>query len=312
MKQTRLCGVLGIRYPVIQGGMAWASYAGLAAAVSNAGGLGLLGSSTMTPDELSKQIDLTREKTDRPFGVNVAIMSPDPERKVDLVIEKKVPVAVVAAGNPKLFTQKLKGAGVIVGHVVPSMKLAVKAAAAGCDFVVAESCEAGGHDGLEELSNFTLIPLVRSAVSVPVVAAGGIVNGAQIAAALVLGADGVQIGTRFVATRECNVHERFKQAIVDSDETGTLFVARCYKPQRILKNPFAEKIRALEAAGASPEEIRGAYGPNRGFQGCIEGNWEEGYFNCGQGATLIDKVLSVDEVFEGFMRDYNQALKNVL
>ncbi len=291
--------------------MAWASHSGLATAVSNAGGLGLLGSSTMSVDELAEEIDKVRSQCNKPFGVNVVLMSPEPDEKIAMIIEKKVPIVVTAAGSPKKYTAQLKDAGITVGHVVPSAKLAEKTEGAGVDFIIAESTEAGGHDGLDEISNFTLIPLVRSRTSLPLIAAGGIVNGGQIAAALLLGADGVQIGTRFVASNECQVHERFKEGIVAAGEADTLFVARCYKPQRILRNPFAEQIRQLECGGSTAEQIRNAYGPNRGKMGCIEGDWEEGYFNCGQGAALIDKVLSVKEIFEDFQKEYDQAISNL-
>lgn len=291
--------------------MAWASHSDLVAAVSNAGGLGLLGSSTMSVDELGEEIDKVRSKSDKPFGVNVVIMSPEPDEKIAMTIEKKVPIVVTAAGSPKKYTAQLKEVGMTVGHVVPSAALAEKTEGSGVDFIVAESTEAGGHDGLNEISNFTLIPLVRSRISVPLVAAGGIVNGQQIAAALLLGADGVQIGTRFVASNECQVHDRFKAGILEAGETGTLFVARRYKPQRILRNCFAEQIQTLESNGASAEQIRDAYGPSRGKIGCIDGDWKEGYFNCGQGAALVDKVLSVQEIFEEFQKEYDQAVSDL-
>jgi len=307
MKQTPITQLFKIKYPIIQGGMAWASHSDLAAAVSSAGGLGILGSSTMSVDELGNEINKVRSKSDKPFGVNVVIMSPEPDEKIAMAIEKKVPIVITAAGSPKKYTAQLKEAGITVGHVVPSAKLAEKTEGAGVDFIVAESTEAGGHDGLDEISNLTLIPLVRSRISLPLVAAGGIVNGQQIAAALLLGADGVQIGTRFVASNECQVHERFKKGILEAGEADTLFVARCYKPQRILRNSFAEEIQRLECDGATAEEIRDAYGPNRGKMGCVEGDWQEGYFNCGQGAALIDKVLSVKEIFDNFLNEYDQA-----
>lgn len=307
MKKTRLCELLNIEYPIIQGGMAWASYHELVAAVSSSGGLGLLGSSTMSPDELRDQTGLVRNKTNKPFGVNIVIMSPEPEEKIKICIEMKVPIVVTAAGSPKKFTKILKDEGIIVGHVVPSLKLAIKSVEAGVDFVVAESTEAGGHDGFEEISNFTLIPLVKKYVSKPVVAAGGIVNGSQIFAALALGADGVQMGTRFVASNECNVHDRFKRGIIEAGEGDTIFVARNYKPQRILKNPFAERIRRLELEGATADQMRDAYGPDRGRKGCVEGNWEEGYFNCGQGAALIDKILPVSQIFDLLKSEYNEV-----
>jgi len=311
MIPTPITKLLGIEYPVIQGGMAWVSRAHLASAVSNAGGLGVIGSSTMESGELSQEIDEVRKRTHRPFGVNVVIMSPEPEKKVKVCIEKRVPVVITSAGSPRLFTRMLKDAGVIVGHVVPSARLAKKTQEAGTDFIVAESVEAGGHDGVEEISNFTLIPLVRRTVKIPIVSAGGIVNGAQIAAAMILGADGVQMGTRFVASEECNAHERFKRGIIEADEVGTVFTARRYRPQRILKNSFAERVVELEQQGGTADDIRILYGPDRGRRGAIEGDWEEGYFNCGQGAVLIDKVLTIEEIFKQLLEEYKAAIKIV-
>lgn len=300
---TSISNLFNIQYPIIQGGMAHVSRAELAAAVSNAGGLGLLGSSSMTPDELRVEIRETKQLTSKPFGVNIAIMSPEPEIKVDICIKEGVKIVFTAAGNPKLYTQKLKDAGIKVAHVVPSARLAEKAATAGVDAIVCEGFEAGGHDGVEELATFTLVPLVRRAIGkMPLIAAGGIATGAQVAAAIALGADGVQIGTLFVATKECNAHPIFKQKIIEAGETGTIFVARRYRPQRILRNPFAEKIAALDAGGASADEIRNAYGPDRGRKGALDGDWENGYFNCGQGAALISEIKSVADTMKDLIK----------
>lgn len=307
MKHTPLCDLFQIQYPVIQGGMAWLSLAPLAAAVSNAGGLGLLGSSTMSPDELRKQIREVRQLTSKSFGVNVAIMTGTAEEKIDVCIDENVPIVVTAAGSPKLFTASLKAAGIINAHVVPTAKLAVKCEQAGVDAIICEGTEAGGHDGAAEITTLTLVPLVRQAVKLPVVAAGGIATGSQVAAVMALGADGVQMGTRFVATTECNAHARFKEEIAKAGEEGTLFLARQYVPQRILKSPFACRIQELERKGATRDDIQAAFGHRRGYHGAIMGDWDEGYFNCGQGAALIRSNLSVADLFVNLAKEFEQA-----
>jgi enoyl-[acyl-carrier protein] reductase II len=306
---TSIAKLFNIKLPIIQGGMAHVSRAELAAAVSEAGGLGLLGSSAMTAPELKDEIARTRGLTSKPFGVNIAIMSPEAEAKVEACIAEKVGIVFTAAGNPKLYTQRLRSAGIKVAHVVPSARLAEKAVSAGVDAVVCEGFEAGGHDGIEELTTMTLVPMVRRVVGDrPLIAAGGIVTGAQMAAAFALGADGVQIGTLFIATQECNAHPLFKQKVAEAGETGTAFIARRYRPQRVLKNPFAERIMKLDASGATGEAIRDAYGPDRGRRGAIDGDWEEGYFNCGQGACLIGEVRGVKEVMERLAAEYNNVV----
>ena len=313
MLNTSVSKLFDIKYPIIQGGMAHVSRAGLVSAVSEAGGLGLLGSSSMTPVELRKEIAEVRRLTSKPFGVNIAIMSPEPEAKVEACIKEGVKIVFTAAGNPKLYTSKLKNAGIKVAHVVPSARLAVKAVETGVDAVVCEGFEAGGHDGPDELTTLTLVPLVRRAIgSMPLIAAGGIATGEQMAAMLALGADGVQIGTLFVATVECNAHPIFKRKIVEAGEAGTVFVARRYRPQRILKNPFAEKIAAMDASAAKGDEIRDVYGRDRGRLGAIAGNWEEGYFNCGQGSALINEIKSVADVMKDLVERYETAKKGIL
>lgn len=312
MFHTPICDLFGIKHPIIQGGMAHVSHAKLVAAVSEAGCLGLLGSSSMTPDELKDEIKKTRQLTSKPFGVNIAIMNAKADAKVEMCIAEKVKIVFTAAGSPKLYTQRLKDAGIKIAHVVPSSQLAEKAASAGVDAVVCEGFEAGGHDGPQELTTLTLVPSVRQAIgNLPLIAAGGIACGTQFAAALALGADGIQIGTLFVATKECNAHPIFKQKIVEAQETGTVFVARKYRPQRILRNPFAEKIAALESNGESEEEIRNFYGPDRGKRGAIEGDWENGYFNCGQGALLIKEIKSVAEVIKNLVNDCSLTIKKL-
>lgn len=311
--KTVISELFGIKYPIIQGGMAHVACAELAAAVSNAGGLGLLGSAAMIPDVLRGEIRKARGLTKNPFGVNIALISPDPDAKVNVCIEEGVKIVFTAAGNPKVYTARLKEAGIRVAHVVPSARLAKKCVEAGVDAVVCEGFEAGGHDGSEELTTLTLVPMVRRAIgNHPLIAAGGIVTGHQIAAAFVLGADGVQIGTRFVATNECSAHPVFKQKIVEAGETGTVFVARRYRPQRILRNAFAEKIATLDSKGATAEDLRNAYGPDRGRRGAIEGDWENGYFNCGQGTGLIFGVKSVAQVFDDLLVEYREAINEIV
>ncbi|MFH1242184.1 MAG: nitronate monooxygenase [Pseudomonadota bacterium] len=296
MFRTELCDLLGIEYPILQGGMVWVSYSELCAEVSRAGGLGILAGGSMTPDELRGEIRLVKEKTAKPFGVNIPIVRPDSKGLVDVAIEEQVEVISTSAGNPKRFTQKIHDAGLKVIHVSPSPQLAAKAAEAGVDAIVAEGIEAGGHDGFEEITTMVLVPQVVRTVDVPVIAAGGIADFRGFVAALSLGAKGVQIGTRFAATREAQGHPDFKKAILDSGPAGTVITGRAFGPTRCIRNRFSDKILDAERRGASPEELLKLIGSGRSRRAVQDGDVEEGTIYCGQIAGMIDALKGAGEV----------------
>ncbi len=296
MFKTELCDLLGIEYPIIQGGMVWVSYSDLCAAVSEAGGLGILAGGSMTIDELREQIGLVKSKTKKPFGVNIPIARPDSDGLIGVSIEEGVNVVFTSAGNPKRFTQKIHDAGLKVIHVSPSATLATKAADAGVDAVVAEGTEAGGHDGFEEITTMALIPQVVEKLDVPVIAAGGIADSRGFVAALALGASGVQIGTRFAATHEASAHSNFKNAILNANDTGTVITGRRLGPTRCVRNKLTETIIAAENKGASPEELFQLIGMGRSQRATVDGDVEEGTIYCGQIAGLIAELKSAKEV----------------
>jgi len=293
---TQITDLFGIEFPIIQGGMIWVSGHELAAAVSEAGGLGLLGSGSMYPDELRQEIQATRALTDKPFGVNIPMLRRDVEKIVAVVLEEKIPVAFTSAGNPRKFADVLKQNGAKVVHVVPSVQFALKAEAAGVDAIVAEGTEAGGHNGFEEITTICLIPQVVDAVSVPVIAAGGIGDGRGLAAALTLGAEGVQIGTRFALTKESAAHPNYKKAGLQAREADTLLFARKVGPIRAFKNEFARRIWEAEFAGAPPEKIREMIGERRAKWGIHEGDMKEGDLEMGQIAALVKDLPSAGDV----------------
>jgi enoyl-[acyl-carrier protein] reductase II len=318
MKRTRLCDLLGIEYPIIQGGMVWIANAELAAAVSNAGGLGLISpTSGMSRNDdqaenLKKQLEIAKGLTSKPFGVNLPILNnPQIEELVTTVIDAKVKVVVTAAGNPALYTSRLKEAGIKVLHLVAAVRHAQSAERRGVDAVIAEGYEAGGHNGLDELTTFTLVPQVVDAVTIPVVAAGGIADVRGVVAALALGADGVQMGTRFVATRECIAHQNFKEAIVKASDTGTVITGRKLGPTRILKNEVAAKIMDMEAAGASVEELLAFLGSSRSRTGQFEGDMANGEAYCGAIAGMIKEIKSVSEVIQSISDSYEIVLASL-
>jgi enoyl-[acyl-carrier protein] reductase II len=281
--------------------MVWVSYHALCAAVSEAGGLGILAGGSMTPDELRREIRLVKERTEKPFGVNVPIVSVHAEELVNAAVEEKVKVLSTSAGNPKRFTGGLKEAGIKVMHVSPTVTLGMKAAQAGVDAVVAEGIEAGGHDGFEEITTMTLIPQMADKMDIPVIAAGGIGDSRGFVAAMALGAKGVQIGTRFAATHEALCHARFKEAILEARDTGTVITGRKLGPVRCIRNPLAEKILEAEAEGASPEDLLSMIGKDRSKLAAIDGDVAEGTVYCGQIAGLIDRLASAGEVIEDIM-----------
>jgi enoyl-[acyl-carrier protein] reductase II len=293
---NRITQLLGIRYPIIQAGMIWASGWRLASAVSNAGGLGLIGSGSMYPDVLREHIQKCKAATSAPFGVNVPLLYPDIDKHIAIIIEEKVPVVFTSAGNPKTWTETLKSHGITVVHVVSSSKFAVKSQQAGCHAVVAEGFEAGGHNGREETTTLCLIPAVARAVDIPVIAAGGIACGRGMMAAMALGAEAVQIGSRFVATPEASSHHNFKQAVIAAGEGDTKLSLKQLTPVRLLKNKFFSDVEAAENRCASKEELEQLLGRGRAKKGMFEGNMEEGELEIGQVSAIINGIKPAAEV----------------
>ncbi|MBS1929432.1 MAG: nitronate monooxygenase [Chitinophagaceae bacterium] len=288
--------LFGIEIPIIQAGMIWASGWRLASAVSNAGGLGIIGSGSMYPDVLREHIQKCKQATSKPFAVNVPLLYPDIEQHFQTIIDEKVPIVFTSAGNPKIHTARLKAAGIKVVHVVSSSKFARKAEEAGCDAVVAEGFEAGGHNGREETTTLVLVPSVCQAVSIPVIAAGGIATGRQACAVMILGAHGVQIGSRFVASLEASSHPRFKSAILSLPEGETELSLKKLTPVRLIKNAFYEKVKQAETHGASEEELLAILGRGRAKKGMFEGDLEEGELEIGQVSSLIQHILPAGEI----------------
>lgn len=303
--------LFGIRYPIIQAGMVWASGWRLASAVSNAGGLGLLGAGSMYPEVLREHIQKCKRATDKPFGVNVPLLYPDIDQLMEVIVEEKVAIVFTAAGNPKLWTEFLKSHGCTVVHVVSSVKFALKAQACGVDAIVAEGFEAGGHNGREETTTMTLIPLVNKAIALPLIAAGGIGSGPAMLAALALGADGVQVGSRFVATPEASSHNHFKAEVVKAQQGSTELTLKELTPVRLLKNPFYDQIKQLYAEGASPEKLKEALGRGRAKKGMFEGDLIEGELEIGQVAAQIDKITPAAAVLAEFVATYNASLSKM-
>jgi enoyl-[acyl-carrier protein] reductase II len=291
--------------------MVWASGWKLASAVSNAGGLGLIGAGSMYPDVLSEHIQQCKQATDKPFGVNVPLMYPNLDEIMKIIVEEKVPIVFTSAGNPKTWTGFLKQNGIKVVHVVSSSKFAKKAEEAGCDAVVAEGFEAGGHNGREETTTFVLVPMVKQAVNIPVIAAGGIATGTQMLAAMVLGADGVQIGSRFICTPEASSHLAFKEAILKADEGDTQLSMKKLMPVRLLKNPFFELVRSAELEGASEEELKNILGRARAKKGMFEGDLVEGELEVGQVSAMIKEIKPAGEVVREIWEEYGAAMQQL-
>jgi len=303
-----LSQLFGIRYPIVQAGMVWASGWRLASAVSNAGGLGLLGAGSMYPEVLREHIQKCRKATDKPFGVNVPLLYPDIAQLMEVIVEEKVPIVFTAAGNPSLWTAHLKSHGCIVLHVVSSVKFALKAQACGVDAVVAEGFEAGGHNGREETTTMVLLPLVKKAISIPLIAAGGIASGEAMLAAMALGADGVQVGSRFVATPEASSHPNFKSEVIKASQGSTKLTLKELTPVRMLKNPFYEKLQELYRQGASAEKLKEALGRGRAKKGMFEGDLVEGELEIGQVAAQINNLTPAGELVRVFVTVYNQEM----
>ena len=307
---NRITKLFRINYPIIQAGMIWASGWRLASAVSNAGGLGLIGSGSMYPDVLREHIQKCKAATSKPFGVNIPLLYPDIDKHIQIVIEEGVKIVFTSAGNPKTWTPVLKEKGITVVHVISSSKFAKKAEEAGCDAIVAEGFEAGGHNGREETTTMVLIPAVVNAVRIPVIAAGGIATGKQMLAAMVMGAEGVQMGSRFVASEEASSHINFKNAVINSNEGDTMLTLKQLTPVRLIKNNFYKQVQEAENKGASVEELKALLGRARAKKGMFEGQLDEGELEIGQVGANVRVILPAAKIIDEVWQDFKEALAN--
>ena len=308
---NQITQLFNIKYPIIQGGMVWVSGWKLASAVSNAGGLGLIGAGSMYPYVLREHIQKCKKATDKPFGVNVPMLYPQVDDLMDIIVDEDVKIVFTSAGNPKTWTSFLKEKGITVVHVVSSVKFAIKAESAGVDAVVCEGFEAGGHNGREETTTFTLIPMVKESISIPVIAAGGIGNGRGMLAAIVLGADGVQIGSRFAASKESSAHENFKQKIIDVKDGDTHLTLKELAPVRLIKNKFYQEIQELYKENPTKEELIGLLGRARAKKGIFEGDLDNGELEIGQIAGIINNISSAKDILEEIVTDFETSKKNI-
>lgn len=305
--ENRITPLFNIQYPLIQAGMIWCSGWRLAAAVSNKGGLGIIGSGSMYPEVLEEHIQKCKTATDKPFAVNLPMLYPDIDKHIANIIKYKVPIVFTSAGNPKTWTQHLKDHGIKVVHVVSSVKFAIKAAEAGVDAVVAEGFEAGGHNGRDETTTFCLIPMVRKAIDIPLIAAGGIGTGRGMLAAMNLGADGVQIGSRFVASEESSAHDHFKNAVVEAKEGATMLTLKEITPVRLIKNAFYQQVQAAYDAGKKVEDLKALLGRGRAKKGMFEGDLNEGELEIGQISGLIDKIMPAAAIVDEILAEFQSA-----
>lgn len=303
--------LFGIEFPIIQAGMVWASGWRLASAVSNAGGLGILGAGSMYPEVLREHIQKCQQATEFPFGVNVPLLYPDTDKHMDIIVELGVKIVFTSAGNPKTFTSYLKGKGITVVHVVSSVKFALKAQDAGVDAIVAEGFEAGGHNGRDESTTFTLIPTVKEKIDIPLIAAGGIATGRAMLAAMVLGADGVQVGSRFVASHEASSHDLFKQKVVEAGEGDTQLTLKEFAPVRLLKNKFYRDVQQAYARGATSEDLKTLLGRARAKRGMFEGDMDEGELEIGQVSAQIRDIKSAADIVADMMREFGVAKQEI-
>lgn len=309
--KTSITQLFGIDLPIVQAGMVWCSGHRLASAASNAGALGLIGAGSMKPELLAEHIRDCRTETNRPFGVNIPLIRGDVERLIDTTLAEGVRIVFTSAGNPGLHVERIKGAGAIMVHVVASVKHALKAQAVGVDAVVAEGFEAGGHNGIDEITTMCLVPQVADAVGVPVIAAGGIADGRAMAAAMALGAAGVQVGTRFAATVESSAHEAYKQAVVDAADTATALALKPVTPVRLIKNHFALAALAAERSGATADELRALLGAKRERRGIFEGDLDEGELEAGQCSGLVHEILTAGEVVSRMTAEFAAAVRRL-
>lgn len=308
---NKITQLFNIQYPIIQGGMIWNSGYKLASAVSNAGGLGLIGAGSMYPDVLREHIQKCKKATDKPFGVNVPMLYPNIEEIINIIVEEGVKIVFTSASNPKTWTTFLKEKGIVVVHVVSSSKFALKAQEAGVDAVVAEGFEAGGHNGREETTTLTLIPMVKKNITIPLIAAGGIATGKGMLAAMVLGADGVQMGSRFAASVESSAHENFKKTIVEVQEGDTQLTLKELAPVRLIKNKFYNDLQELYSQCPTPEQLKTLLGRARAKRGMFEGDLVEGELEIGQVAGLIDDIVPVSQIIEAIVTEFNEAKASV-
>ncbi len=304
----KITSLFKIKYPIIQGGMVWTSGWKLASAVSNAGGLGLIGAGSMHPETLKIHIEKCMRATSKPFGVNVPLLYPEMNDIINLLIKKKVPIIFTSAGDPNKWTSKLKKSGCTVVHVVSSVKFAIKAEKAGVDAIVAEGFEAGGHNGREETTTMVLVPLIKKETNLPLIAAGGIASGSSMAAAICLGADGVQIGSRFVTSTEASSHINFKQAVVSAKQGSTILTLKELAPVRMMKNKFYNEIYELYKSGASIEALSKHLGKGRSKKGIFEGDLNEGELEIGQVASHIDKIISASDIIKEIIEEFNTKI----
>lgn len=308
---NRICNLFGIRYPIIQAGMIWCSGWRLASAVSNAGGLGLLGAGSMYPDVLREQIRKCKANTSHPFGVNVPMLYPNVEEHMKIIVDEGVPVVFTSAGNPSTWTSYLRDHGIRVAHVVANSRFALKAEQSGVDAVVAEGFEAGGHNGREETTTMCLIPLVKNTVKIPVIAAGGIGSGRSMMAAFALGAEAVQIGSRFVLTPESSAHDHFKQRILNTGEGETLLSLKKLTPVRLIRNTFFQQVHEAENRGASADELKALLGRARAKKGMFEGDLEEGELEIGQVAATVREIKPAGEIVKEIWEEFLHAKEEI-
>lgn len=309
--QNKITELFGIQCPIIQAGMVWASGWRLASTVSNAGGLGLIGAGSMYPNVLREHIQKCQKATKLPFGVNVPLMYPETDTVMNIIIESGVKIVFTSAGNPKTYTQRLRDHGITVVHVTSSVKFAVKSQAAGVDAVVAEGFEAGGHNGREETTTLTLIPAVKEKIDIPLIAAGGIATGSAMLAAMVLGADGVQVGSRFVASDEASSHQLFKQKVVEAGEGDTQLTLKELAPVRLIKNKFYQDVQDAYQNNASVDELKTLLGRARAKRGMFEGDMDEGELEIGQVSALIHDIKPAADIVADLMREFREAKNDV-
>ena len=308
---NRINKIFGIKYPIIQGGMVWCSGWRLASSVSNNGGLGLIGSGSMYPDILKEHIQKCKKATDKPFGVNVPLLYPNVEEHLKIIIEENVKIVFTSAGNPKKYTSLLHDNGIKVAHVVANKKFALKCLEANVDVIVAEGFEAGGHNGVEEITTMCLIPMIRDVVNIPLIAAGGISSGKSMLAAMILGADGVQIGSRFAASYESSAHEKFKQEIINANEGDTELTLKELTPVRLIKNNFYNKIQDAYANNASTEQLSNLLGRGRAKKGMFEGDLHNGELEIGQISAIINNIQPVSEIMSNITEEYKLILSKL-
>lgn len=309
--QNRICTLFNIEYPIIQGGMVWCSGWKLAAAVSNAGGMGLLGAGSMYPDVLRENIRMVKQHTNKPFGVNLPLLYADVEAHLKIIVEEGVPIVFTSAGNPAKYTARMKDLGLKVAHVVANTKFARKCEEAGVDAIVAEGFEAGGHNGREETTTMVLGPLIRQVTSLPLILAGGIATGSQMLAAMILGADGIQMGSRFVASEESDAHQAFKQEVIKAAEGDTILTMKKLTPVRLIRNEFCKRIEKAEAEGATADTLNEMLGRARAKLGMHEGDLNEGELEIGQISALLSDIKPVAAIIQDIMQEYTSLVQSI-